>query len=220
LGLSLWSHFILGCLPTEIFSVSEIIVAVIIVIPIALFLFINKHINTLIAYHLLIIGGLALSLIFNIILDKKGMPGLVYMVSSGVGLYMGYVPFNSVLFDLLLATFSYSANAGFLMYICDACGYIVSIGVVFGKNFSSGSQSWLQFYINLTYGMTIAGIALILASLVYFVTKYHKLPKKIEDGEENAGVQKEQMEEDSIGSDSGRCSPDMGPDPVQNCTHE
>jgi hypothetical protein len=97
----LWEAFGESGTPS-VFTTSEIIVAVIIVIPIGLFMMIKDYMTTLVAYHVLIACGLVMTLICTIVLDTKGVPGLPYMVSTGVGLYMGYVPFNSIIFDLSL----------------------------------------------------------------------------------------------------------------------
>ena len=40
---------------------------------------------------------------------------LAWMILSGAGLYMGYTPFNAMLFDRLVAFSGRVANAGFLI---------------------------------------------------------------------------------------------------------
>lgn len=48
---------------------------------------------------------------------------------------MTYIPYNSMLFDRLLAAFKYAANVGFLIYVADAFGYLASVAVVLTKTF-------------------------------------------------------------------------------------
>jgi hypothetical protein len=164
----LWEAFGESGTPS-VFTTSEIIVAIIIVIPIGLFMMIKEYMTTLIAYHVLIACGLVMTLICTIVLDRKGVPGLPYMVATGVGLYMGYVPFNSIIFDLILAAFSYKANAGFMMYICDACGYTAAVVILFVKNFGSKHVGWLEFYIKFGYVVTVVGTVLIIGELLFLI---------------------------------------------------
>ena len=52
---------------------------------------------------------------------------LAWMILSGAGLYIGYTPFNAMLFDRLVAFSGWVANAGFLIYVADASGYLGSV---------------------------------------------------------------------------------------------
>lgn len=172
----LWESFGYDDTPS-IFTTSEIIVAVCVVIPIAFFMFIKSKIYTFIAYYILIAAGQVLLLVCTIIIDKDKMKGLYFMIISGVGLYVAYVPFNSIIFDLFLAVFQYKANSGFLMYICDSFGYLCSIAILFVKNFANANLSWLDFFIYISYAMSIAGIVLIVLSFFYSVVKYKSWTK-------------------------------------------
>jgi hypothetical protein len=95
-----------------------------------------------------------------------------WIILVGLGLYLGYVPFNSVLFDRLIATFKYVSNVGFLIYLADSFGYLGSISVLFYKNFGQIEVSWLVFFINISYVVSILGSLLMLASLGYFLRKH------------------------------------------------
>jgi MFS family permease len=156
----------------SIYSVSEIIVACVIIVPIGLFMFIPSHIWTLISYHILIAVGLIVTLICTIICDSGKMSGVIWMIITGVGLYLGYIPFNSIMFDCFLSAFKYRANTGFLMYICDACGYLSSIAILFVKNFAAPSLSWANFFMKLSYYMCIINTVIISVSLAYYIIKY------------------------------------------------
>jgi hypothetical protein len=201
----------------DVFTTSEIIVAVIIVIPIALFQLIDSYMWTFLAYHILILGGLLLSLICTIVLDSSGMAGLPYMIATGLGLYIGYVPYNSILFDLFLATFTYKANSGFLMYICDACGYTASIAVLFVKNFVSGDISWLAFYIKFSYAMTVIGMALVAGQFVYFYLKYRSWSKNQVENTDLATKMAEPVTSDNVDDSSGRLPDPVKEDYVDDC---
>jgi hypothetical protein len=90
-----------------------------------------------------------------------------------MGLYLGYVPFNSIFFDRLLAAFKYSGTVGFIMYVADSFGYLASVGVVLFREFGSAATkiSWLRFFISGGYILSIAGTLLIAGSMIYFNEK-------------------------------------------------
>jgi hypothetical protein len=158
---------------SEVFSTSETIVACCIVVPIGLFMLIKKPIHTSFAYHLLMIGGMILAGGCTFAVRSGKMSGFSYMIVTGVGLYICWIPFSNILFEALIAAFQVPANSGFIMYLCDSGGYLASIAVNFVRNFGSGSSTWLTFFFNLTFGMTALGIFFTAVSLGYFLWKYH-----------------------------------------------
>lgn len=168
----LWSLFGYKGAPS-VFIISEVIVAIFVVIPVGLFMLIKKNINVLVSYHILIIFSMILPALFAYLYCNKIIEsGLTLMIITGIGLYLAYVPFNSILFDLILSTFEYKANSGFLMYICDSFGYLMSVVVLIMKNFGSSNLSWLSFFIQISYIVGIIGFILMLVSLIYFVVKF------------------------------------------------
>lgn len=167
----LWDEFGYGGEPS-IFSISEIIVAFVVCIPIGLFMLIKSPLHTLIAYHILIIGGSVLIGLCGLLNNSGKLPGLYYMVIAGIGLYFGYVPFNSIIFDALIAAFHYKANSGFLSYVCDSMGYLSSVVILFVKNFGSAHLSWLQFFRILSYTMTIVAAVFLTLAILFCIWKY------------------------------------------------
>ncbi|OHT14927.1 membrane protein [Tritrichomonas foetus] len=168
----------------SIFAISEIIVAIIVVIPVGLFMLIKSNINVLVAYNILILSGMVIVAVCALLYQKSVINGLLFMILSGIGLYVAYIPFNSILFDIILSAFQYRANSGFLMYICDSFGYLSSVAILFVKNFAAPKLSWLDFYIACSYIMGATGLFLMLISLVYFLAKYRRW--KHENSDQNA----------------------------------
>ena len=93
------------------------------------------------------------------------------MTLVSLGVYLSYVPFNSVLFDRLLATFRYVGTAGFLIYVADAFGYLGSVGVLFYKNFGQSELSWLHFFVLSGYVVAGLGLLFMVGSWLYFYRK-------------------------------------------------
>ena len=123
-------------------------------------------------YHsLLILGTLILGLA-TLMFQLELLSPFLWMVGTGFGLYICYVPFNCLFFDRLIATFRIKGNSGFLIYMADAFGYLGSVLVLLYKNFGQADLSWLQFFIYGAYVVALIGIAIAVMSLIHLKSKY------------------------------------------------
>jgi hypothetical protein len=105
---------------------------------------------------------------------QGGISAFWWVTLSGVGLYMGYVPFNCMLFERLIASFKYVSNAGFIIYVADSFGYLGSDVVLLVKNFMHLQISWVDFFIKMVLTVSIAGIMLVLMAALYFKKRYQE----------------------------------------------
>ena len=101
------------------------------------------------------------------------LDGAIWMVLAGLGLYMAYVPVNSILFDRMIAAYRYQSNAGYLIYVADAFGYLGSVAILFYKDFGHTGLSWLGFFSMAAYALAATGLLTLLASLGYFRRKFN-----------------------------------------------
>ncbi len=161
----------------EIFTQTEVPVTITILIIMGSIMFIKNNRVALIINHLLILFGMILVGVSSLLFDTGQISAPTWMILLGLGLYLGYVPFNSILFDRLIATFKYVSTVGFLIYLADAFGYLGSIGVMMYKEFGQASLSWLDFFIGAGYIMSVVGSILIIGSMLYFYYKH--LSRKI-----------------------------------------
>ncbi len=156
----------------EIFTKTEAPVTIAILIIMGSIMFIKNNRVALIINHLLILSGMILVGVSSLLFDTGQISAPAWMILLGLGLYLGYVPFNSILFDRLIATFKYVSTVGFLIYLADAFGYLGSIGVMMYKEFGQPSLSWLDFFIGAGYVMSVVGSILIIGSMIYFYFKH------------------------------------------------
>ncbi len=110
----------------------------------------------------LLVGGATLAW-------QAGLIGpAAWMVAVGLGLYVGYVPYNSVLFDRLIPALGVVGTAGFLIYVTDAFGYLGSVVLLLYKNFGKPNLSWLDFFTAFSHASAWLGVALFVVSAIYF----------------------------------------------------
>lgn len=98
---------------------------------------------------------------------------LVWMILSGLGIYIGYIVYNTILFERFIAAFRVWGNIGFLFYIADASGYIGSVAVILLKNVAPGEMDYLSFYQTMSLVLSLM-ILLLLWISVYYFGKKHK----------------------------------------------
>jgi hypothetical protein len=156
----------------EIFAQTETPISIIVLIVIGSMMMIRQNKLALMVNHLIIFFGMILIGSATFLFERNFIDAPSWMILMGTGLYLGYVPFNSVFFDRLIATFQFSGTVGFIMYVADSFGYLGSVGVLFFKEFSSTKISWLQFFIASGYFVSIAGAVLIAGSMFYFHRKH------------------------------------------------
>lgn len=158
----------LGYNNASVFTQTEIPVSLVILVLMALLTVVRNNYRALQLNHLLVITGLALAGIATWLFTQHILPPFGWMVLTGLGLYLGYVPFNVMFFERKIAALRRPANVGFLMYTADSFGYLGSIGVLLFKNFFSKQISYSAFFIQSVYIVSIAGVVFMLFSLLYF----------------------------------------------------
>lgn len=158
----------------SVYSTSEVAVTLLVLMILASVYAIKNNIQALLTYHgILLIGTVAIG-VATMGLQLGYIDPFYWMVISGFGLYICYVPFNALFFDRFIAAFCIKGNAGFLIYLADAFGYLGSITVLIYKNFGMSELSWLHFFINGAYLLSVVGTASIIISFFHLKKKHQK----------------------------------------------
>ncbi|HEY5822895.1 MAG TPA: DUF5690 family protein, partial [Cyclobacteriaceae bacterium] len=155
-----------------IFTATELPVTIFVLIVIGSLMVIKNNYKAMMINHVIILIGMITVGLSTLAFEREFISAPTWMVLVGTGLYFGYIQFNSIFFDRLIATFKYVSTVGFLIYLADSVGYLGSVSVLLFKEFGQKNMSWLNFFISGGYIMSIAGSVLILLSLVYFHRKY------------------------------------------------
>ena len=158
-----------------IFSLSELLVALGVLGSLGLLFLIRDNRLGLLGAYALMIGGLALLGVGTLLLDARYINGLTWMICTGLGSYLAYVPYGSLFFDRLLASTRTQGTAVFAIYVADAIGYTGSVGVQLYKDFAHSDVSRFGFLRGFTYVMSLMGVVLLIASAIYFL---RQMPEK------------------------------------------
>ncbi|MCK0146775.1 DUF5690 family protein [Arenibacter sp. F26102] len=157
-----------------IYTISELPIAILVLLIIGFLGVIKNNYKAFVSYHYLLLFGTVTIGLSTLLFQMTVISPILWMISVGFGLYICYVPFNCIFFDRMIATFRIQGNAGYLIYIADAFGYLGSMGVLLYKNFGQSTLSWLNFFMASTYLIAVLGSVITLVSLFFFKRKYKK----------------------------------------------
>lgn len=149
-----------------IFTRTETWVAFGVLIPIALLFRVRDNYWGLSAAFALMIAGAATLGVSTWMLDTGAIGGLTWMVLVGIGSYLAYVPYGSILFDRMIASTRVVGTAVFAIYVADALGYSGSVGVQLYKDLGAGAATRLDFFRAFTYALSLGSTALLSISAV------------------------------------------------------
>jgi hypothetical protein len=168
----------------SVFSSSEIIIAIVVLLIIGSIFYIKDSFKALLTYHWLLLLGIVVLAVSTVLFQTGELDPFVWMVATGFGLYICYVPFNCLFFDRFIAAFKVKGNSGFLIYIADAFGYVGSVLVLLYKNFGQAKVSWLNFFVYGTYAVALIGLVVTVALFFHFGGRHRteKLNKQLDYG--------------------------------------
>jgi len=162
----------------EIFAQTEIPITIIVLVLIGSMVLIKNSFKAFMLSHLFIALGFILAGLSSYFFVNQMLSPVWWMTIVGLGLYMVYIPFNSVFFERLIATFKHAGNVGFLIYLADSFGYVGSIGVLMSKEIFKVKLNWVTFFSNSVIALSVVGLALTIFSAIYFIGKYKSLVLK------------------------------------------
>ena len=170
--VEIWAD--LGINNSSIYTRIDTLISIIVLIMMGLLILIRNNLNAFTVIHLLIIAGCLTIGVATFLYQNHYINPTQWMIFAGLGLYMGYLPYNAIFFERMIAAFSYKSNVGFVMYLADAMGYLGSISVLLFKQFGNNNKNWGTFFEQGLYIVAFVGGISASLSLVYFLQKAYK----------------------------------------------
>ncbi|MEI6264755.1 MAG: DUF5690 family protein [Sphingobacteriia bacterium] len=154
-----------------LFSKTETPITIAILILIGSMVMIKNSFKAFMLAHFFIALGFIIAGVSTYLFTKEIVTPYWWMTLVGLGLYMVYIPFNSVYFERLIATFRFTGNVGFLIYVADSFGYLGSVSVLLSKEIFKVQLNWVHFFSNSVMVLSIAGVIISIYAARYFSTK-------------------------------------------------
>ena len=164
----------LGNKDNTIYTKIDTIISIIVLVAMSLLILVKKNVKAFSIIHLMIISGCLCIVIGTVLFNMGVISVLPWMTMAGIGLYLGYVPYNAIFFERMIASFHYKSNIGFIIYVSDSIGYLGSVTVLLVKELGRPAISWTEFFKEGV--MVVGGVGAICAtlSLVYFLQSARK----------------------------------------------
>ncbi|MFY8089746.1 MAG: DUF5690 family protein [Chitinophagaceae bacterium] len=156
----------------SLFSSTEIPITIGLLVIIGALVLIKKSIKAFFIIHLLIIIGFIVAGGASYLYKQEVISGYIFMLLTGLGLYLVYIPFNAVFFERMIASFGIVGNVGFLIYLADSFGYVGSITVLLSKEVFKINTNWTNFFITIVFYLSIVGVFATIAMWLFFRKKY------------------------------------------------
>jgi MFS family permease len=175
-GVEIFEALGYGADQSLVFTRSEIWVAVGVLGTLAALNVIRDNRRGLIGAFGIMVSGVALLGGATLMLDAGRIDGMTWMILTGLGSYLAYVPYGSVLFDRLIASTRATGTAVFAIYVADAIGYGGAITVLLTKDLLATDVSRLDFFRGLTYFMAVLGTILLVGACALLLFRHEHHP--------------------------------------------
>ena len=129
-----------------IFTQTEIPIAAIVLLLMFLIVFIRNNRLALNVIYVIAMSGSLLMIGATALYVNGCLSPVWWMVWSGLGLYMGYIPFT-YLIERLIASLQVVSTAVFVIYLADSFGYLGTTVVFLTKNFVRLEISWTNMLV-------------------------------------------------------------------------
>jgi hypothetical protein len=169
-SVEIWNEIEPGWNKT-VFAKTETVAGIVVLIAVGLLSAIKSNRKGFVATNILIIGGLCVSGISTLLFHTHTIPAFWWMLLSGTGLFLAYIPFQVAMFERMIACFRIKANAGFFVYICDAIGYLGSVILLLYKELMKKDLSWSNMLIKFSYMQVIVSLGIMVLSLAFFLNR-------------------------------------------------
>lgn len=165
--VEIWAS--LGVKDNNIYTKIDTIISIVVLAAMSLLILIRQNLKAFSVIHLMIIAGCVLIGAGTLMFNAGLISPMLWMTMAGLGLYLGYVPYNAIFFERMIASFHYRSNVGFLMYVSDSLGYLASVSILLVKEFGRPTVSWAVFFKDGVLAVGVIGGVCAVLSLLYFL---------------------------------------------------
>lgn len=161
----------------SLFAQTGTIISVLVLFLLAGFFIIKNNYKAYILNQRMVIVGFALCIISSLLFQMGILNVYQWFLMASSGMYLGFVSYNCILFERMMAAFEIEGTVGFVIYIADTFGYLGALLILICKGFIQLKISWAHFFIVLFFVAGILGIIVMLLSIKesssYYKNKKH-----------------------------------------------
>lgn len=152
-------------------AMSETIVAFVVMFAMGCLSVVKDNRKGLTAAFALMGSGCLILVTSSLLSSSNAVSPFHYIVLTGLGSYFIYVPFNSMLFDRLIAFTRFSGTAVFAIYLADSIGYTGSVILMLAKDQLFSNIGYAGFFNVFSLVVGVVSLAGLILALIYFLRK-------------------------------------------------
>ncbi|MCX6204871.1 MAG: DUF5690 family protein [Bacteroidetes bacterium] len=171
----IWREVGLGNQPS-VFTATEIPITLFVLILMGSMILIKNNQKAFLITQYIIMIGFIIAGGSSFLFIQGFIGPFLWMTLVGLGLYIGYIPFNCILFDRMIASFRITGNVGFIMYLADSFGYLGSVSVILVKTVFHFQIHWSVLYSWGVVGLSVFGLIGSFFAIQYFNRKFQLIP--------------------------------------------
>jgi len=156
----------LGEKDSSIFSEIERWVGFVVLAVMAFLMLFRRHILAMRVTIAVMLIGLGLCIGATLLRQGDQLTAKHWMMATGIGGYLCYIPFNCILFERFVALTKSPGNAVFAIMLFDALGYIGSVGLTLTADFL-GAESRIAFFDAYTWVLSAVSIACLIFTFMW-----------------------------------------------------
>ena len=150
---------------SAIFTQTETPIAITVLLIMASMRWVQNNYKAFVIIQLLMLAGGVLIGVSTLLYQQQILSPVAWLTSLGLGVYMAYSMCNSLYFERMIAAFKKSGTVGFLITFADYYAYLGSILVLVYKNFFQKNINYLDFFIILSYCISVIYVILVALSM-------------------------------------------------------
>jgi len=158
----------------SIFAQTGTYISLVVLFVVGSFFLIKNNYKAFQYNYALIAIGFACCIISTLLFQLRTINSFYWFLIASTGIYMGYVSYNCVFFERMIAAFKVNGTVSFVMYIADTVGYFGALSILLIKEMIHFHYSWVSFFIYLFYIAALIGILFIIWASLLTKIKYTK----------------------------------------------
>lgn len=156
---------------SSVFARIELLVGLGVLVLLAFFWNLRDNRRAVVTYQVIIAIGAVAVAVSTWAFQKGWIAPFWWMFWTGLGGYLAYVPYNSVLFERLLAAFRQSGTSAFLITLADAFGYAATATLYLSRTLFKAGTTWTSLLTTGSYVLAVSVPCLLIVSATVLLRK-------------------------------------------------
>lgn len=164
--VEIWAD--IGVTDSLIYVQTDTLIALVVLALMGMLICVKNNMIAFTYIHAMLFVGCLIAGVYTYLFQVHAVGAVTWMLMTGLGLYMVYIPFNAIFFERFFASFKVKGNIGFLMYVADSVGYLGSVSILLVRELGLVDTSWGNFFEQAILIASGAGCISVIFSLLYF----------------------------------------------------